>query len=329
MPPTQTTVQSSLAPEIKTFYDRTLLERARPRLVHLQFGQRRPLGRAKGKTIEFRKFMPLEPNITPLTEGVTPEGNSLAVTAITAQVNQFGDYIEGSDILTLVSIDPILTETNQLLGEQSGDSIDLIAKNALHTGTTVQYAGGKTARNLVAATDLLTVDEIRKAVRTMKVNKARTIDGQNYVAIVSPYTTYDLQSDTKWVEAAKYAGSQQIFSGEIGRIYGMRFVETTEAMVFSGAGALEGGVAGTEADVHSTLVFGQNAYGYIPLEGQEPSVPGAGGQAPNLESIFKNTGSSGTADPLDQRWTSGWKCAFTVRILQDLFMLRIEHSATR
>lgn len=323
MPPTQVTTQGSLAPEIKTFYDRTLLERARPRLVHLQFGQRRPLGRAKGKTIEFRRFSPLEPNITPLTEGVTPTGNSLAVTAITASINQYGDYIEGSDILTLVAIDPILTETNQLLGEQSGDSIDLIAKNVLHTGTTVQYAGGRTARNQVLATDLLTVDEVRKAVRTMKVNKARTIDGQNYVAIVSPYTTYDLQSDTKWEEASKYAGSQQIFSGEIGRIYGMRFVETTEAMVFAGAG---GGTPA--ADVHSTLVFGQNAYGYIPLEGQEPSAPGADGQAPNLESIFKELGSSGTSDPLDQRWTSGWKCAFTVRILQDLFMLRIEHGAS-
>ncbi|MDP9474823.1 MAG: N4-gp56 family major capsid protein [Actinomycetota bacterium] len=307
----QVSTQGSLAPEFKTFYDRTLLERALPELVHLQFGQQRPIGPGQGKTIEFRRFSSLPVSTTPLTEGVTPAGNSLTVTAITASVNQYGDYLEGSDLLDLTAIDPILTETASLLGEQAGYSLDTIAKNALVGGTSVQYANGRTARTGLVAGDNLTVTEIRKAVRTLQKNKARPVDGGAYVALVSPSAVYDIQSDAAWRSASEYAGSQQIFSGEVGQLYGVRFVQTTETAVFAGAG---GGTP--PIDVHATLVLGANAYGIIPLTGQ------------NLDFIFKPLGSAGTADALDQRWTSGWKAAFTVKILQDAFMVRIEHAVS-
>lgn len=307
----QVTTQGSLAPEIKTFYDRALLERALPVLLHAQFGQPRPLRRSEGKAIEFRRFSALPVSTIPITEGTTPAGNSLTATAITAAIQQFGDYIEGSDLLDLTAIDPILLETSQLLGEQAGYSMDTIIRDILVAGTGVQYANNRASRATVAAGDNLTVTEIRKAVRTLKKNKARPLQGGDFVAIVSPSASYDLQSDPAWTSAAQYAGSQQIFSGEIGRLYGVRFVETTETKVFAGAGA------GTPAiDVHATLVMGANAYGIIPLSGQ------------NLSFIFKGLGSSGTADPLDQRWTSGWKLAFTAKILNDAFMLRIEHAVS-
>ncbi len=306
---TQVTTQGSLSLEMKTYYDRTLLERALPVLLHAQFAQQRPIGAASGKTIEFRRFSALPVSTTPITEGVTPAGNSLTATAVTASVNQYGDYIEGSDILDLTAIDPILQETAQLLGEQAGYSVDVIIRDILAAGTGVQYANNRASRATVAAGDVLNVAEIRKAVRTLKKNRARPLQGGDYVALVSPSATYDIQSDTRWEAAAQYAGSQQIFSGEIGRLYGVRFVETTETKVFAGAGA-----AGV--DVHATLVLGANAYGLIPLSGQ------------TLEFIFKSVGSSGTADPLNQRWTSGWKVAFTARILNDAFMLRIESAVS-
>ena len=308
---TQVTTQASLAPEIKQFYDRTLLERALPELVHAQFGQNRPIPRGSGKTIEFRRFSSLAPSTTPLTEGVTPAGTSLNVTALTAAINQYGDYLEGSDLLDLTAIDPILAETAALLGEQAGLSTDTIIRDAISAGTNVQYANNRASRITVAAGDNLTVTEIRKAVRNLKKNKARPIAGASYVALVSPSATYDIQSDAAWQSASQYAGSEQIFSGEIGRLYGVRFVETTETKVFPAAGA------GTPAiDVHATFVLGQNAYGIVPLEGQ------------NLSFTFKPVGSSGTADPLDQRWTAGWKAAFTAKILQDAFMVRIEHAVS-
>lgn len=307
---TQTTLLAPLSDEMKTFYDRVLLERATPMLVHTQFGQSRPIPRNGGKTIEFRRFASLGQSTTALTEGVTPSGQALSVSAITATIAQYGDFVEGSDLLDLTAIDPILTETAQLLGEQAGESIDAITRDILAAGTSVQYAAGRASRATVAAGDNLTVDEIRKAVRTLKNNRARPI-GDSYVAIVGPNTTYDLQSDTMWQEAQKYAGSERLFNGEIGRIFGVRFVETTEAVVFEDAGA------GTPAiDVYGTIILGANAYGMVPLTGQ------------NLSFIFKQVGSSGTADPLNQRWTSAWKTAFTAKILNDLFMLRVEHAVS-
>lgn len=126
---------------------------------------------------------------------------------------------------------------------------------------------------------------------------------------MSPSATFDLQSDTAWADAAKYAGSEQLFSGEIGRIYGVRFIETTETKVFAGAGA-------AAIDVHASIFVGANAYGMIPLSSQ------------NMEMIYKPIGSAGSEDPLNQRWSMGWKSAFTAKILNDSFMLRVEHAAS-
>jgi N4-gp56 family major capsid protein len=307
----QVTTQGSLSAEMKTYYDRTLLKRAVPEAIHAQFGQRRPLARGQGKTVEFRKFSSLANSTAPLTEGVTPAGNSLSVTAITATVNQYGDYVEGSDVLNLVAIDPILQETANLLGEQAGTSIDVLVRDILNAGTNVQYANGRTARTGILAGDNLTVLEIRRAVRTLKKNNARPLQGGDYVALVHPSATFDLQSDSRWEAASQYAGSQQIFSGEIGRLYGVRFVEATGTAVFAGAG---GGTP--PIDVYSTLVLGADAYGMIPLEGAD------------LQFIFKPLGASGTADPLNQRWTSGWKVSFTAKILDDTKMVRVEHAVS-
>jgi N4-gp56 family major capsid protein len=304
---TETTL--TLPNEVKTFYDRTLLDRAVPMFVHGQFGQIRPLPKGIGKTIEFRRFSNLTAATTPLTEGTTPAGTNLTVTIVTATVAQYGDFVTGSDMLELTAIDPILTETSMVQGDQAGDTIDQIVREVVVAGTNLQYAAGRASRVTVTATDTMKVAEIRKAVRTLKRANARRFADGYYVAIVHPDASFDLMGDTDWVQASVYAGSTQIFDGEIGRIHGVRFVESTNAKKYAGAGA-----AGV--DVFGAMFFGQNAYGIVPLEGM------------NLQSIFKPVGSSGAADPLNQRWSMGWKVGFAAKILNDLFMLRLEHGAT-
>jgi hypothetical protein len=106
--------------------------------------------------------------------------------------------------------------------------------------TNVQYANGKEDRNELDGDCVLTVDEIRKAVRTLKKNKARmfttAIDGSvrrpHFVCICSPDATYDLQNDPLWQDVSKYSNAEQIYSGEIGRLFGVVFVESTEAKVY-------------------------------------------------------------------------------------------------
>ena len=299
----QTTLLSGLSAENKTFYDMTLLAEAQAALVHDQFAQKRPIPMNGGKTIEFRKFASLPKATTPLTEGVTPDGKSLNVTAITATVAQYGDYITQSDVLELTSIDNTIVEATKILGRQAGLTLDTVTRNVLQSGTNVTYcpksSGDEvTSRSGLDATCQLTVKVVQQVVAKLKGQNAPTINGK-YVAIIHPYVAYSLMRDPEWIDAHKYAQPDNLFTGEIGEIAGVRFVETTEAKVY------EGGVFGT-------LIMGANAYGVTEITG--------GG----LQTIIKQKGSAGTADPLDQRSSIGWKAIKTAELLIPNYLVRVE-----
>ena len=190
----QTTLLEGLSVEMKTFYDMTLIDEATANLVHDQFGQKRPIPKNGGKTIEFRKFTPLAKALTPLTEGVTPPGKALDATSITAEVAQYGDFITQSDVLELTSIDNTILEATKLLGKQAGATLDTIVRDILVAGTNVSYASkwaGDTetvvaSRKALDKTATLKVDTIQQAVAKLRAQNAPTIGGK-YVAIIHPY----------------------------------------------------------------------------------------------------------------------------------------------
>ncbi|MBQ8525985.1 MAG: N4-gp56 family major capsid protein [Clostridia bacterium] len=295
----------TVSEEMKTYYSGYLIDNAKPNLVHDQFGQKHPIPKNGGKTINFRRFMPFDKATTPLTEGVTPDGGALSVTSLTSTLAEYGYYVTLSDMLTLTSVDNTLTETSELLGNQAGATLDTITREVLNGGTNVMYAGGVSARSSLTDDSKLTVDDIFKAARFLKTQNAPKING-SYVAIVHPDVAYDLMRDPEWIEANKYSAAAKLFDGEIGKIGGVRFVESTEAKIFK-----EGSVS-----VYSTLVLGANAYGVTELEG--------GG----LRSIIKQLGSGGTADPLNQRATAGWKAIKTAERLVENYMIRIESASS-
>ncbi|MDR0840651.1 MAG: N4-gp56 family major capsid protein [Christensenellaceae bacterium] len=381
----------------KKFYDRQLLESARTRFVHAKFGQMRPIPRNSGKRVEFRRWNLFDAGdaMTALEEGITPSGQALSQSNVEALVSQYGAYVEVSDLLDMTAYDQVISESAELLGEQLGTVVEWVTRDALNAGNNVQRAGGKSARTGLTAEDKLTVNEIRKAVRTLKRAKARPFCEEerkpHFLCICSPDATYDLQNDPLWQDVAKYSNAEAIYSGEIGRLFGVVFVESTEAKVFrqsvhntvktattnsatfvlnspateaeaaylsqSGnpikvgaasltvagfnpgtntvtlsataslaanaivysedAGAVDA-AAKTAMDVHSTLVFGKDAYGIV-------DVAGSGA----LQIIIKPHGSAGTQDPLNQRATVGAKvAAYTATILNDLWLLRIEHAVS-
>ena len=309
---TNTTNTETLSAEMKTFYSKYLIQFAEPELYHDQFGQKQNIPKNGGKQIEFRRYWPLAKAMTPLTEGVTPSGNSLKVDIIESTVQQYGDYIELSDMLLLTAIDNNMLQATELLGAQAGRTSDEITKRVINAGTNVLYASDDhSTRATLTVSDVLKAKHIRNAVRILRKFNAKPFSDGYFVGILSPDTSFDLMSDTAWVDVAKYADASEIaYKGEIGRMYGVRFVETTEAMVFEGAGA-------SSIDVNSTLIIGQNAYGVTSIEG--------GG----LEHFVKQLGSSGAADPLNQRATVGWKLTKTAEILCEPYMVRIESGSTR
>lgn len=312
---TSASTGNNLSAENKTFYDKELIRMAGPNLVYSQFGQKRNIPKNGGKTIEFRKFTPLSKATKPLTEGVTPDGQALDVTSQTATVSQYGGYVRITDLLDLTAIDPILTESVDLIGDQAGRTLDTVVRDVITAGTNVQYADGSVSSRsalvggAASGNHYLTIDCIKKAVRTLRTQNARPIDGY-FVAIVHPDTAYDLMNDPQWAEYNKYTQGnvEKLYKGEIGCIAGVRFVESTEAKIWKGTS--DGGSGGRA--VYGTLVLGKDAYGVTEVEGN------------NLKTIIKQLGSAGTSDPLDQRSTVGWKALQTAKILVNEYMVRIE-----
>lgn len=311
---TQTTGTSTLSAEMKTFYDKTLLDNAEPQLVHDQFGQERNIPAHGGKTIEFRKFSSLAKATTALTEGVTPDGKSLTVTSKTATVAQYGDYIVQSDMLELTAIDNTIVEATRLLGDQAGRTLDTVTREVLAGGTNVLYCPkiatdgtetAVTARASLDATCLLTVKQVFRAAAILKAANAPKING-DYVAIIHPYVAYDLMmaAGDAWMDVHKYASPENIYNGEIGKLAGVRFIETSEAKIWTGDGCP------TSLAVFGTLVLAAHAYAVTEVEG--------GG----LQHIVKQLGAG--EDPLNQRASVGWKAIKTAERLCEQYMVRIE-----
>lgn len=307
--PANTTGTGSLSAEMKTFYDKNLLRYTKPHLVHDQFGQTRNIPKNGGKRIEFRRFEQLPKALTPLTEGVTPEGQTMTVTKQEAEVKQYGGFVSLSDQISMTAIDNVVVEATTAIGNQAGSTLDTISREALNAGTNVQYAEGQvSSRSELTAEMKLTVKAIKMAVRALKVQNTAKING-HYVAIIHPDCAYDITEDPRFIEVVKYKNPERIFNGEIGTLEGVRFIETTEAKKFTNAGA-------SGIDVYSTLLLGENAYATTKIEG--------GG----LETIVKALGSGGTADPLNQRSTVGWKAMKVTEILSQQYMVRIETAST-
>ena len=312
---TNTTTDSGLSVENKTFYDRALLEEAAPNLIHNQFGQKRPIPKNGGKRIEFRRYAALPKLTKPLTEGVTPNGRKLSATAVEAEVHQYGDYVTLSDVLDLTAIDNNVLEATRAVGHQAGLTLDTLTRNVLQSGTNVYYCPkinpttGETTpvtdRSKLDGTCVLTVDVVKKVAAMLKAANAPKF-GSDYVCILHPYVAYDIMSDPRWEQMHQYCKPENQFEGEIGRIAGVRFVETSEAAVYTGSDCPSG------LAVFGCLFIANGAYGVTEVTG--------GG----LQTIIKQLGSAGTADPLNQRSTVGWKALQTAEILQQAYLYRVE-----
>ena len=247
----QTTTQSMSA-TMKDYYDTELLENARPKLIFSQLGKQQSLPKRHGKTISWRKWNTFDKAMTPLKEGVIPTGQKFGITETSVEIQQYGDYTAISDQLEMHALDPVILGATEEMGAAGGETADTLVRNVLCTGTSVMYADTVDANGvptstptgrygLAANNNRLTPDTVNKAYTFLKKQKAPFYDGNKYVAVVHPSVTYDLRSSKDWIEAHKYSEATEIFSGEIGELHGVRFVESTEAPVFKGGNLFASG----------------------------------------------------------------------------------------
>lgn len=313
---TMTTETGSLSAEMKTFYEKRLLDQAEPLLVHNQFGDKYPIPAGSGKKIEFRKYSALPKALTALTEGVTPAGNSLTVTTVEGTVKQYGDWIQFSDMLQMTAIDNNVVQATKLLSSQAGRTLDTVTREVLAGGTNVIYApkvadGVETevlSRSTLTPECVLTPFVVMRAAATLEAMNTPKIDG-SYVLIIHPYCRETLQESPGWVDVVKYKEGNNTFSGEIGKIGDVRVVTTSEAKVIndSTCPVVE---ESTYYSVFTSLLLGANAYGVTELEN--------GG----LQHIVKQLGYG--EDPLNQRSSCGWKATSVAVRLCEEYMVRIE-----
>lgn len=387
---------TTLSNEMRTYYKDYLCDNANENLVHDQFGQKHPIPKGNGKTIEFRKYSPLPKATKPLAEGITPDGQELKVSTVSSTVSQYGGWVGIPDMLELTTIDTNMVQATEILGDQAGRTLDTVTREVLNGGTNVMYAPivkdgvitNVTARSSLTGDAKLNVDIILRAAAKLKNNLAKTING-SYVGIIHPFVAYDLMRSEEWMDAHKYAAPENLFNGEVGKIGNVRFVESNEAKIFRGADLVKASrtlttsspISGTIITVNEEIteedtqalcgrsiivngelreilsaVSGSNGEGYIEVDASvelEPYsiiYPGEGGQDGvavystlilganaygvtelengGLEHIVKQLGSAGTADPLNQRASAGWKATKTAERLVENYMIRVESCST-
>jgi len=314
------TTTAVITPKVNYYYNKKLLMEALPLLVHSQFAMKETLpANAETKSMIFRRYNELPTATTALTEGVTPAGNALSDETVTMTLAQYGDFVLTTDVLGYTIDDRALNAKSGLLARQAGKTRDELDRDIFNAGTNVAYGGSATSRVTVAATEVLTTTLCDAAIAALKVANVKPISmmippsvkigttpvREGYIMIVHPYQEATIRAFSGFVSREAYPTQLGVFEGELGSYKDIRFISTTQCKVFEGAGA-------SSIDVYSNIVFGEDAFATSEVSGE------------SMRMIIKGLGSSGAADPIDQRATMGWKFTHASVILNQNFVRRIE-----
>lgn len=301
------TTTSSLSGLMAIFYSKDFLSRVKLMTVYDIGAQKRPMPRNSGKTIYFNQFTRLAPVTSALSESTNGSATALSTTIVSATVAEYGAYGPVSSLYDMTNIDEGLREHVAVFAQQGAESIDGLIKTALNASNTAQLAGAKSDITAIAATDVLSGAEIRKAVRTLKLAGAMVFADNLYKGIIGEHAIYDLRGNSEWLDASRYTDASLIKNGEVGTLHGVKFYETNNESTIS-----------STVTVYETFIFGQNAYGIVDI--------GAGS---NVEIIVKKSGSQDTSNPLNMFSTVGWKVnAFVAKVLNANWIVSIKSGAT-
>lgn len=307
-----------------------MLAHAEPILVLSKFGQSKPLPKNKSDTIKFRRPVPFPAVTVPLAEGITPSARQMAYEDVTVQIKQWGDVVAITDVVADLAEDPVLSDANQLCGEQAAESIELQTWGAIRAGTNVFFANGATR---VEVNSAITLARQRAITRGLKANRARKVTNMvsaspNYAtepvdAAFIAFAHTDLEADIRdmvgFTPTEKY-GSMKALPHEIGKVEDVRYILSPVLTKWADAGAATTtmiSTSGTNADVYPVIYIGKESYGLVPLKGANAITP-----------MVLNPNNPRGGDPLGQRGTVGWKSYFEAVILNEGWMARLEVSAS-
>ena len=310
-----TTASTNLDGAFQKANDAKFVEIHKEALVFDQYLGSTNIPAHSGNTARFPKKVRIAVKNTKLDEGKTPDPSKISLQFVTGQVEQHGDYVMFTDVALGTSIYDLMSVARESQAYQAAEiknaliRDDILADSEVTTAYAENNGTAATAASDITANHKLTVDLVRKQVATMKRNNIRPAVGNDYVMFIHPDQWYDLTSDSAWQDMHKYADPTSLMSGEIGRISGCRFVETSTVLVTKdGASSAEGA---PPAGVYHAIMLGADAVDQIKLAD--------GG----IKTIGKGLGSGGTSDPLDQRATVGWKMFYEAKVKDPLAVIEL------
>ncbi len=307
--------------EMKQFYSRDLLSVALKNLAFYNYGAKKPIPARGGKSIEWRRFekITVTAGSYTLTEGTPPAVTQGTVSAVTATISQYGQFMQISDLLELQGYDPVISEWTEKFGIAMAEGIDIVIRDIVDATTTIQYAGagtvvGTSGAGAVGSGSWLNAAELLEARRTLRRNSAKPVVDGKYICFVHPDNVADLYKDPDIVSSFERAlernSKNPMFTGVIGDWMGIRFVET-ENLQLQASNGMSG------ADIYEVVMCGAEAYGITELSAQQAQM------------VVHPRGTGGHTDPLEQYSTIGWKAAFTAKILNQNFLTSIRCSSSR
>lgn len=303
---------ATLTANMQTYYDKLLLEGLEKNLVYYPLGDKKSIPRNAGKVIYFTKYTKFSANTTAITEGTVPDSISLSSANISATLSSWGDYVVEADLLTMTAIDNVIKSAVKELGYRARLTIDTLVRNVLSAGGTTVYGGTAAALSDVDASDTVSATNIRKAVRTLQNADVQTHSKGLYQGVIHPYVGYDIMSATtagNWLDVLKYTTQTPANANEVGTLFGVRFQSTTNVATTTS------GTSGAATAYYNSII-GDGAFGVVNI---------AGGA---LKSYVKQLGSAGSADPLNQLASIGYKITFATKELDSVRHIKLISGAT-
>lgn len=312
-----------LTAPMQIFYDKVFLERAKTALVYDFGADTKTVPMNSGKTVHFTRFTPLALATTALSEAVNPTAVDMTASTVSATLADYGAYTQVGSLYSMTSIEDGLTEHVSVHGQNAGETIDRLIRTELNTGATVVLvstssggaAGSTTAVSTIHTSDTLTGLEVRRVVRTLKVNKAYRFPNGLFRAVVQPHTAMDLMGNSEWLDASRYTDPSNIREGVLGKLHGVEFIESNDGLYALSAGFSTS--ATNVANVYSNFFFGAHAYAMVKLgSNSDPKV------------FVKTSGPNDTSNPLNLYSTIGWKMPFVAKTLNSNWLINLKCGAT-
>lgn len=300
---------SNFSPEVMAYYESRFLDRAKATLVMKEGGDSQTQSQNVGPSITFTRISPLAFATSALTQGTNPADIALTEANVTVTLAEYGTTLRLAKFSSLTLIDKGNAEKISVLGQNMGETLDDIAAIELFTNATVQFANARASLITVAAGDNFNSTEIKKAVRTLEENKAMPYSDGAWMGKVQPRTKYDLISDTVWVSVKEYSDPQDLYTGEMGELYGVRFLLSNKHKKDAAGGA--GGI-----DVYSNFIHGAHAFGTYDLEGDMPQL------------IIKQSGPQDTSNPANRFSTISWAGSYAAKVLNPAWIVNVKSAAS-